>query len=310
MVDALKSKYHDVEIDLLVQSKIYELVRDYSNINKVHSIEKVTSMVVKNICKTGNYDVGIAVFPTFSLALGLYFGDVKYRLGTAYRWYSFLFNIKHYQHRKDSIKHESTYNLDLLSELNIVYNKEIALSIQIKDEYISSAMCKLKDIGVNIDERYIVVHIPSLGSAKVWSDDNFRILLNKILNNVNNCYQIILTGTIEDETQVKHITDSLVENNRIFTIYNLNLNELAAIIKRSMLFIGNSTGPIHIAAAVGSYVVGLYSPVKVERPVRWGPLTDKKKIFVPDNDDDSRDVMNDIRPEEVYNFINNFLEKN
>jgi len=54
----------------------------------------------------------------------------------------------------------------------------------------------------------------------------------------------------------------------------------------------------------------LYSPVKVESPVRWGPLTEKKKIFVPDEDDSSRDVMNDIEPGEVYNFVNNYMELN
>lgn len=309
MIDALKSKFPDVKIDILVQSRIYELVCDYPNINKVHSIEKVTSMTVKNICKKGNYDVGIAVFPTLNVALGMFLGGVKYRIGIAYRWYSFLFNLKHYQHRKDSIKHESSYNMDLLRELNIVYDKEITINLQIKKEHLLSAMCKLKDIGVKIDERYIVVHIPSLGSAKVWKDENFKILLNMMLNNVNNCYQLILTGTKEDKDQVKQIAQSLPENNRVFCVFNLNLKELAAVLNKATLFIGNSSGPIHIAAAVGVFVVGLYSPVKVECPLRWGPLTDKKMMFAPKYDDDSRDVMNDIKPEDVYNFINNFLKK-
>ena len=88
------------------------------------------------------------------------------------------------------------------------------------------------------------------------------------------------------------------------------MKELAALLSKAKLFLGNSTGPIHIAAAVGTFVVGLYSPVKVESPLRWGPLTDKKKIFVPDEDDNSRDVMNDIEPIEVYNFINNYMELN
>jgi ADP-heptose:LPS heptosyltransferase len=39
---------------------------------------------------------------------------------------------------------------------------------------------------------------------------------------------------------------------------------------------------LHIAAAVGTPVVGLYAPVHVMSPKRWGPLTDKKVIFVPD----------------------------
>jgi ADP-heptose:LPS heptosyltransferase len=198
--------------------------------------------------------------------------------------------------------------LDLLKELNVVYHKELTVQLQVKNEYLESAVGKLKSTGFDANQKYIVIHIPSMGSAKVWNDENFKTLLNMTIDNVNNCYQVVLTGTIDDENQVKHIEDSLLANNRVFCVFNLNLKELSAVLSKAELFIGNSTGPIHIAAAVGTYVVGLYSPVRVESPTRWGPMTDKKKIFVPQKDDNSRDVMNDITPEEVYSFINSYLE--
>ena len=310
MVDALKSKYPNAMIDLLVQQRVYELIYDYPGLNKVHAIDKVTASKVKAVCGSNEYDLAIAVYPTFEVALGLYLGGVKYRLGTGYRWYSFLFNMPHYQHRKEAIKHESDYNLDLLNELNVVYGKKLEVKFQVKNEHIESAVGKLKVLGFNENERFVVIHIPSLGSAKVWSNSNFKQLIEAILANVNNCYQVVLTGTMDEEEQVKRITGQLPVNNRIFGVFDLNLKELAALLSKAKLFLGNSTGPIHIAASVGTFVVGLYSPVKVESPLRWGPLTDKKKIFVPDEDDNSRDVMNDIEPIEVYNFINNHMELN
>lgn len=310
MVDALKNIYPEAKIDFLVQQRVYELIYDHPGLNKVHAIDEVTAGKVKAICRDNRYDLAIAVYPTFEVALGLFLGRVKYRIGTGYRWYSFLFNIPHFQHRKEALKHESTYNLDLLSELNIVYDKELELKLQVKNEHVESAIGKLKVFGFNKNERFIVIHIPSLGSAKVWSNSNFKQLLEVILANVNNCYQVVLTGTEEDEEQVKRITAQLPANSRIFEVFSLNLKELTALLSKSKLFLGNSTGPIHIAAAVGTFVVGLYSPVKVESPLRWGPLTNKKKIFVPDEDDNSRDVMNDIEPNEVYNFINNYMELN
>lgn len=310
MVDALKSSFPDPKIDMLVQQRVYELIYDYPGLNKVHAIDKVTTGNVKTVCKANEYDLAIAVYPTFEVALGLFLGSVKYRLGTGYRWYSFLFNLPHYQHRKEAIKHESDYNLDLLNEFNVVYGKKLEVKLQVKNEHVLSVIGKLKALGFNENERFVVIHIPSLGSAKVWSNSNFKQLLEAILANVNNCYQVVLTGTTSEEEQVKMITSQLPENNRIFEIFELNLKELAALISKSELFLGNSTGPIHIAAAVGTFAVGLYSPVKVESPLRWGPLTDKKKIFVPDDDDNSRDVMNDIEPNEVYNFINNYMESN
>lgn len=310
MINALRSAYPKAAIDMLVQSRVYELVHDFPGLNKVHQMDKVTTGQVRKLCKREKYDLGIAVYPTFEVALGMFLGGVKHRLGTGYRWYSFLFNLPHYQHRKDAIKHESLYNLDLLEELNVIYQKELSISLEVRDEHCVNAIGKLKAKGFDETQRYIVVHIPSLGSAKVWSNRNFLELLKNILDNVNNYYQVVLTGTMDDEPLVKRIMDKLPADNRVIGVFDLNLKELAAILSKATLFVGNSTGPIHIAAAVGTFAVGLYSPVKVESPVRWGPLTEKKKIFVPEEDDSSMDVMNDIEPNEVYNFINKYMELN
>jgi heptosyltransferase-3 len=65
-------------------------------------------------------------------------------------------------------------------------------------------------------------------------------------------------------------------------VSTLKLKEFAALIQTAKLFIANSTGPLHIAAAVGTPVIGFFAPVRVMSPKRWGPLTDQKKIFVPD----------------------------
>ncbi len=308
MAEALRGQYPEAGIDLLVNKRVYELVCDYPNINKVHSIEKVSTKAVFDVCREGRYDLAIIVYPTFESAYGVYKAGVKFRLGTAYRWYSFLFNLKHRQHRKDSIKHESSYNLDLLNELNIYMDKRLVTQLQVSDEQVRATTGKLYGIGLDISKPYIVIHIPSLGSAKVWSDENFRKLLELILRDVNICYNVVLTGTESDISQVKGILDSLPENSRTYSIFSLNLKELAALIKKAELFLGNSTGPIHIAAAVGTYVVGLYSPVKVESAVRWGPLTDKKKIFQPESDKKDIDVMNEISPQQVFDFINSYMK--
>lgn len=303
VIDALKSCFPEAQIDMLVQSRVYELVRDYPNINKVHSIEKVSPGEIKQICKAAKYDLGIVVHPRFSVALGLFMGGVKYRLGTAYRWYAFLFNIKHHQHRKDSVKHELEYNIDLLTELGCIptsYSKPV---LEVSDEVLSSVKDKLKDIGVDLSKDIVAIHIPSLGSAKVWSDKNFVELISMINNDSSMNLNIVLTGTEDDRKQVENVISKIENNKNIFPILNFNLKELAALLKISKLFIGNSTGPIHIAAAVGTFCVGLYSPVKVETATRWGPYTEKKKIFQPEADDASRNVMDDITPKEVYEAV-------
>jgi len=310
MINVLNHNFPDAKIDFLVNKRVYDLVSDYPNINKVHTIEKVTSGGIKRLCNENNYDLAVVVHPEFKLALGLFLAGVRYRLGTGYRWYSFLFNKRHYRHRKDAVKHELEYNLDLLSELNCNTLRSIKPVIEVKDDYLDNVKRNLLDKGIDLSKEFVVIHVPSLGSAKVWSDDNFAALITMILADKSGDFNIILTGTNDESAQVKGVVDKLPENNRVYTVTDLSLKELAALLKMAKLFIGNSSGPIHIAAAVGTFIVGLYSPVRVESSKRWGPYTDKKKIFAPREDDNSRDVMDEIEPEEVFSFVKNYMIQN
>ena len=54
------------------------------------------------------------------------------------------------------------------------------------------------------------------------------------------------------------------------------LSQLTALMKRSLLFIGNDGGPMHMAAAVGCQVLGLFGPTD---PAVWGPRGEKVKVI-------------------------------
>ncbi|MDH3504987.1 MAG: putative lipopolysaccharide heptosyltransferase III [Nitrospirota bacterium] len=54
------------------------------------------------------------------------------------------------------------------------------------------------------------------------------------------------------------------------------LRQLAAVMKRSALFIGNDGGPMHMAAAVGCPVLGLFGPTD---PHVWGPRGEKVSVM-------------------------------
>jgi ADP-heptose:LPS heptosyltransferase len=50
---------------------------------------------------------------------------------------------------------------------------------------------------------------------------------------------------------------------------------LAALLARFDVFVTGDTGPMHLAAAVGTPVVALFGPAD---PRRYGPLTDRKRV--------------------------------
>jgi ADP-heptose:LPS heptosyltransferase len=62
----------------------------------------------------------------------------------------------------------------------------------------------------------------------------------------------------------------------------LDLGQLAAVLSTAELVVSNSTGPLHLAAAVGSRVLGIYCPVEPCLPRRWGPYGPGHAWLMPD----------------------------
>ena len=58
--------------------------------------------------------------------------------------------------------------------------------------------------------------------------------------------------------------------------FPLTLGQLVALVRRARVLVAGDTGPLHVAAAVGTPVVGLYGPTD---PVRNGPYGDRAAVI-------------------------------
>lgn len=231
--------------------------------------------------RTEKYDVVFHTHPRFRLALLTWLTGIPLRVGSGYRWYSFFFNKKIYEHRKDALRNELEYNLNLLKALNCDFQKDgIFPTLEVQSHTIGKIRKLLVDVGITNNTRFIILHPGSGGSGRDWSPRNFGYL-GKRLNEIPDT-KVIITGKKDEERLVKEV-QSIAGIHTITFIDELNLREYAALAKLSSLFIANSTGPLHIAAAVGTPVIGLYSQVTPLSAARWGPYTKNKIIFSPRN---------------------------
>ena len=57
--------------------------------------------------------------------------------------------------------------------------------------------------------------------------------------------------------------------------------QMAAVLRRCRLFIGNDSGPVHLAAGVGVPVVGFYGPGEYERFRPWGARHEAIRVGLP-----------------------------
>ena len=118
----LKKYFPDSKVSFLLRNYTAPLAKNNISIDEVISVDEKNGKVqiLSNVKKLkGKFDTCIVAYPTFRIALILFLSGIKIRIGTGYRWYSFLFNKKIYDHRKISEYHELEYNVRLLRAFGI-----------------------------------------------------------------------------------------------------------------------------------------------------------------------------------------------
>jgi heptosyltransferase-3 len=278
-VEALKSNFPDARVAMLVSSYTSGLLSGiadtvlYDRENKRRPFFEI-----RHDLRSQRFDAAIVAYPRFRIALLLLFAGIPIRIGSGYRWYSFLFNRRVYEHRKTAEKHEAEYNLSLIRELGCIIpaNLEVRINIDVRDKQTAKEI--RSSLGIPANGRLAILHPGSGGSARDWKPEHFSSLASGLRQSG---FYVVITGAKWESDAVNRVASDAGEGVKSF-ISDLSLKEFGAFIKTANIFISNSTGPLHIAAAVGTPVIGFYPPVRVMSPVRWGPLTEKKFIFVPD----------------------------
>jgi heptosyltransferase-3 len=278
-IETLKSSFPSAHVSMLVSSYTSELVQDFADVC-LYDREGTPKpfFVILTELHRGRFDAAIVAYPRFRIALLLWLAGIPIRVGTGYRWYSFFFNRKVFEHRKTVEKHEAEYNLSLLKILGCVLPSKPEVHFVISDIERQTATQVRQRLGIFDSDRLVLLHPGSGGSAHNWKPELFTQLAVELSKSG---FRVIITGGTTESELVQKVASEAGQDVTPF-VSTLSLRNFAAFIQTARLFIANSTGPLHIAAAVGIPVIGFYPPVKVMSPARWGPLSDKKIIFVPD----------------------------
>ncbi len=280
---AVKNKYPDAEVVLLCKNITRIIGERYSYIDSTISIEKDNGeaktffKLVKEV-RSHSFDAAIVLRPTMSNALAVYFAGISKRAGTGYRFYSFLFNKKRFEHRKVSQKHEAEYNMGIAEEAGFS-PVEPELNFHIKDSEIREAEEALNKSGINKSEKYCVIHPGSRGSAMDWSAEYFGRTADLFKEKLN--LNVFVTYGPGEENIAENVAANA--NNKISLLDEVYpLPVIAGILKNAELVLAPSTGVLHLANSVGAKVIGLYPPVPQMSPKRWGPYGYPERTIIPD----------------------------
>ena len=152
-------------------------------------------------------------------------------------------------------RHFIEVDVDILNYFGIE-NHEIELMIPIPEDIRKEVRSRLMpDTGAG--ELIVAIHPGARKKMRQWKPERFA----QIARRLHEHYQaavILLGGTGEEELLCA------IENEMGFAAAlnscNLSLIEMAAVFSECHLFIGNDSGPGHIAAAVGCPTLSLFGP--------------------------------------------------
>ncbi len=279
-LEALRKSYPQSHISILVQPYTQEILDKNPNIDELITDDGKDFFKLLKQIKDKRFDIAIVLYPDWKNALLCFLSRISVRVGTGYKLAGILFNKRVYVHRTKVMCHETDYCLKLVESIGAkVESKEI--KIWIKDED--------KEYGRRLLEKYqllefkplIGVHPGCGGSALNWTTSNYAQLIDEISTKYKT--KIVITGSIEEKDLIEEIISKTKTQPINLTGQTSSLGQLMGFLSCYHLFIAPSTGPMHLAAALGVKVIALFPPIRAMSPLKWGPVGKDHLILLPHN---------------------------
>lgn len=223
-----------------------------------------------------NFDKVFLLHRSFSRALITYLAGIKERIGYYTKKRAFLLTKKLLAPNIENI-HRVDYYLDVLKQAGLkITDRDTNFYFSKDDEQVVDDFIKKN----NLESAKILVGLNPGGNwdPKRWPKEYFVSLADALINKFQ--AKIIITGGPEDRELATWIASN-VKGSVLVSAGVFSLKQSAALLKKLDFFITADSGPMHIAAAVGTKnIIALFGPTKKELT---GPVQMKNVKIVQNN---------------------------
>lgn len=295
-IKALYETYKPCKISVVCKPHISELLNGIGYIDEIipYNPTKKNWALLRNLklfakIKHSRFDLAVIANPSKLFHIITFVAGIPKRVGYNRKWGCLLTNkVEDKKYLGD--KREVEYNLDLAELAGAqVSDKEPRLIISDDDRNNTYAI--LKRSGISERDKLVAVHPSSSNPEKIWPLGKFSELGDKLISESG--IKIILIGG-EEERGTADQVKAIMKNPVTDLTGALSLRESASLLTRCLLLISNDSGPVHLAAAVGTPTVVLFGEERPGgSPKRWGPYGEGHLVI-------SKPRVADIAAEEVY----------
>lgn len=259
LLEEIKRNFKNAKIDYCVGNWSKDVIINNKNISRIYIKEKNTEKDIKNTIRHENYDIIFILDLSFSDILFAYSIKPKILVGIDAFNRGILLNYKTKHFIGDKI-HEREIYLKTLESLGVkTSEKNMKLYLTDKEKEIAENFWKENSLG----SKKVIGVFPGGGknpgtsmSLKQWGEEKYAKLSDLLIEKGN---KVILFGSKNDKETVQK-TKTLMKQKCIDISGKFDLRETAAIIEKCDLFITNDSGPMHIAASVGTKTISIFGP--------------------------------------------------
>ncbi len=168
------------------------------------------------------------------------------------------------------------------------------------------------------DKKYIAI---STGTSprwlsKKWGVEKYSELIKRLVDD----FQVVLVGSDLELEDANYILSQVEQKNIQSFVNKTNLTQLKNLLSQVDLYIGNDSGPSHIAAGVGTNTVTIFGSTDVKHCVKIIPYRGEHLCIKPNDDikchpcyktkcPTNMECMESIKVEYVYNEVLKLLQK-
>jgi len=274
---AVRAQFPQAKITILARPYVAFLYKDQQVCNNLVYLDSKHDMADE--IRAQKFDAALLLQNAFEAAWFTWRAGVPERIGYARDGRSFFLTKAVPVPKPGEIPaHEQYYYLELLRRAGWLDSlpSESLISLNVPEENRQRAEAFLLSYDVRPESLRIAIGAgASYGSAKCWPPDRFAELASRLQEKEARAkVDVILFGT---PTEVP-VSSAIAAGMRLPPIDltgKTSINDLPGLLSRCHLFIGNDSGAMHVAAAVGLPVVAVFGPTD---PFGTAPVTPRCSI--------------------------------
>lgn len=274
-IDAIKKSFKEKKFYLVVDSAYTDIVETIEGLENLilypRSLLKASSGIRRTSImfdflrrlRNSSPDIAIDLQGAVASSTMTFLSGAPLRVGRSTAKRAYLYNHK----VNISGGMHKSYSYTEIASAAGIKSKIEAPRIRASERSRAALKSILHKTGIKGEKPVVCIHPGAGVTYKEWTREGFADVSDWL---IAGGFQVVFIGGSRDLEGINKIT-ALMQRPSFDLGGRLSIGELTALLEASALYIGNDSGPMHLAGAAGAPVIAMFGPAC---EIMWRPLTE------------------------------------